>query len=114
MNSDPIERIEDADLRALVAMIRAEADLLAERLDDARDLQWLPSVVPRPRDDTSERGKGGHSDPTPIVALDERRLAIRVQVRRSEALLRGTATNLRGVRRGLEIALDAWAGFERN
>jgi hypothetical protein len=104
--SDP----EDFRLEALVRLIRLEGDALAGLLQEGSAVQWSASPVPRPRDDTTERAKGGHGDPTPSIVVDDRRLAVRDQVVRSEKVLRDAALALRGVRRGLEISLASWAG----
>lgn len=100
----------DVSLEMLAELIREEVAALLETLPDAYARQWTASPVPRPREDTNERAKGPHSDPTPSIALDGRRLALRDQVVASEHVLRSAAVAVRGVRRGLERALDRWDG----
>lgn len=110
MTPDPTVSPEDADLLALASLAEAEARRLADMLPDALAVQWSPSPVPKPRDDTHERATGAPSDPTAETALDGRRLRLRAQVIESERALRGSVVALVGVRRGLERTLDAWAG----
>lgn len=116
MPTDPNAALyEDEDdelIEALVARIRAESDELAAILPRAVGAQWRPAQIPRPREDTAERASGGHSNPTLDTVADGRRLRLRVQVLRSERVLRDAAVALRGVRRGLEIALSRWEGDE--
>jgi hypothetical protein len=97
-------------LERLLRTVRAECDSLEATLPAAYAAQWLPSPVPRPREDTAERAKGGHGDPTPSIALDDRRLAVREQLHRSEAVVRDAVVAVRGVRRGLEMRLVEWEG----
>lgn len=111
--STPVDLDLDPDqarLDRLVDWTRAEADALAELIPAAVDAQWVAPPQHRPRLDTTERAKGGHSDPTPAITLDERRLALRLQVIRSERALREAIIALRGVRLGLETTLGAWEG----
>lgn len=103
----------DADLAALAGLVRRECDALSEVLPGALSAQWRAAPAPKPRDDTTERGKGSHGDPTQAIVLDERRLRLRLQVIASERVLRGAAVAVRGVRRGLELALDEWEGRPR-
>jgi hypothetical protein len=105
--SDPTNA---AELRALALAVRREVDALVSTLAEAMDVQWMPSPIPRPRDDTTERAKGGHGDPTPSITLDDRRLDVRAQVRASARRLGEAAEAARVTRAALEAALDAWAG----
>ena len=101
IDPDTIEaEAEVAPIERLVQLIRAEADTLADYLPEAQAVQWLPTgpIVTEP---------GKPSDPTGETVADPGRLALRLQVIRSERLLRETAVALIGVRRGLEMALDA-------
>lgn len=97
-------------LEAMVYIVRQETDALAEVLPDALIRQWSTSPALKPREDTTERASGAHSDPTGDAALDDRRLQVRAFVREAEALLRDTAARTRGVRLGLERAVDRWNG----
>ena len=117
MTNDPnaalFEDPAEADLEALLRIVLAECQALGEALPEAYASQWKPAPIPKPREDTTERAKGGHADPTPSVALDGRRLALRAQVLRSERVVRDTVVAVRGVRRGLELALSSWEGERR-
>lgn len=96
----------------LLALLRREVDALEVALPGAIDAQWERSPVPRPREDTHERASGGISDPTADVAADEARVILRAQLVRSERIARSTIVAVRGVRRGLEMALARWEGDE--
>lgn len=98
----------DADLLRLAEMARAEAEALAELLPAALEYQWRRPASGRADTDTSERASGVYSDPTPDVALDGRRLRLRAQVLQSERILRETVIRARGIRRGLERAIEAY------
>lgn len=83
---------------------------LVELLDTARSVQWSPGLLQRV--ESEGRIIGEHSDPTPHIALDERRLAVRAAVRKAERFL--TDPYRAGVTAGdvveqLEAALDEWA-----
>ncbi len=93
-------------------MLTKEVAQLAPALDRAREARW--SLPPRrlPDEDTTERSQGSHSDPTPGLALDERRLALSAQVRESERIIREAAAAIRGVRRGLELRFAKWEAEE--
>lgn len=103
--------LEDFDLEVLVRLVREEVEALTEALPAALARQWEASPVPRPREDTTERATGERpSDPTASTALDPRRIAVRETVLRAEEALRGAAVTVRGVRRGLEIAVARFDG----
>lgn len=101
-----------ADLEKLIKLLRDECSTLVTLLPMVGDSQWRSSPIPRPREDTSERATGGHGDPTPTIALDEQRLALREQLLRSEVVVRNAAVAVRGARRGLEISLSRWEGVQ--
>ena len=69
---------------AEISAVDRELDRLWEALTDALKYQWEAPPVPRPANDTSERSKGPVSDPTPQIALDGRRLALRATVLEAE------------------------------
>lgn len=94
----------------LIRWVRAECDALEAILPAAVDAQWQRPPVRKASDDTTERSKGGHSDPTSAIALDDVRSQLRSQVLNSEHVLRTAIVALRGVRRGLERRLEAWEG----
>lgn len=99
--------------RTLPESIRAfaaEALTVAALLEAATEIQWKPSLTPKPREDTSERARGGHGDPTLDTVLDSRRLAVRAAVISAETAFDGALDTLREVRPQLERAIDAWNG----
>jgi hypothetical protein len=73
------------DVAAEEAGLRADLGLL---LEAARAVQWSVPSRPSLENDTAERSTGGHSDPTPAIALDERRLELRYAVRYAETALK--------------------------
>lgn len=87
-----------------------EALLLAQSLNTAADIQWEPSPVPKPREDTSQRASGGHGDPTGDIVLDARRLALRDAVSDAERVLAHYAAELRRARVNVEDAVARWNG----
>lgn len=89
-------------------MLTKEIAELAPVLDRARAAQWSVPPRRRPDEDTTERSQGPHSDPTPGIALDERRLSLSAQVKESERVLREAVVAVRGVRRGLELRFGEW------
>lgn len=97
-------------LPPIVRRVTEEALTLADLLAVAQDAQWKASPAPKPREDTTERSKGGHSDPTPQIALDERRLALRAAVLTAEVALEAAVETLTKERRALEVSLNKWSG----
>lgn len=89
-------------------MLTKEIAALAPVLDKALAAQWSVPPARRPDEDTAERSKGPHSDPTLGIALDERRLALSAQVKESDRVLRDAIVAVRGVRRGLELRFGEW------
>jgi hypothetical protein len=81
---------------------------LAELAADAEFVQWERSYAPTARDDTTERGKGGHGDPTADVALDERRLGVRVAYDRALDVLTSAEHNARTAQANLTRSLASW------
>jgi len=98
------------DFHPTARLIVEEALKLSAVLEAADDIQWQPSPVPRPRDDTTERSRGGHSDPTLTTVLDDRRLKLRDEVRRSSWSLGELLRKVREYRTALEDAVDHWNG----
>ena len=107
MSPTPDRAMVPGEAEALAYVIQEEVRLLVAALPDGVARQWLPSPVPRPRFDTSERASGDHSDPTADIVADPRRLAVRKVVQDAEVLLRETARRVEMARRGLERAV-AW------
>ena len=100
---------DDARLVRLVTMARDDAEAILDLLAPVFDAQWERGRTPE-RNETGRRAKGGHSDPTADIALDEDRLHMRSVVKRARPSLAQAAIRLRGVRRGLERALQQWEG----
>ncbi|WP_144722265.1 hypothetical protein [Cellulosimicrobium sp. TH-20] len=93
---------------ALGDLVLTSTDL-AKRLAEADAVQWSASPRPRPREDTTERSKGGPpSDPTADVALDGRRLSLRAAVLTAEHSLGDAVDAVAAANKGLERALDEW------
>jgi len=101
----------ELDLARAVRRLASGALVLARTTADAQAVQWDASPVPRPRDDTSERAKGGHSDPTPLVTFDDRRLAVREAVKGAVRALDAAAQAAEEANRAVEEALESWAGL---
>jgi len=83
---------------------------VSKLLGQASSIQWSPAPVARPSDDTTERSKGGHSDPTVATVFDDRRLAVRAAVLTAEDALRTSRLVLEEAKRTLETAVDRWSG----
>lgn len=88
----------------------AEALRLGLALGVADDVQWEPSPVPKPREDTTQRASGGHGDPTGDIVLDARRLAVREAATAAESVLTRYAAELRLARVNVEEAVARWNG----
>ena len=98
------------NLPATVRSFAAETLALAQSMQKADAIQWEAAPIPRPSDDTTERAKGGHGDPTQAIALDDRRLAVRAQYDAAMAALDTAYAAVRAARRHLDGAVDAWEG----
>lgn len=92
------------NMRELLAACVTSWTELAALVEEAAEVQFMPSPIPRPAEDTTERSKGGHSDPTARITTDARRIAVREFVTDS---LRASQK----LRRQGEAALDRWAGL---
>jgi len=99
-------------LPAIVRSVAAEALALALTLAEAEEIQWQPSVSPKPREDTTERSRGGVSDPVANTVADPRRLAVRDTVEAGKAQLEVLISSLHSARLDLEQAIDKWNGRE--
>lgn len=93
-------------LRSFVAASLRVSRLLGQ----AQAVQWSPAPIPRPREDTTERSKGGHSDPTVATVFDERRLTVRAAVLTAETVLRDARLALDEAEATLARAVDGWSG----
>jgi hypothetical protein len=101
---------ERHSLPDVVRRTATEALQLASILAEAEEVQWKPSLTPKPREDTTERSKGGHGDPTSTTAADGRRLAVRAAVIAAETDLMQVSVAMATSRERLERALDRWNG----
>lgn len=93
-------------LQAFAATVLRVRQLLA----DVGDAQWRAGKSPVPREDTTERSKGLTSDPTPNIVVDQRRLALRDAVIKSERALEHAGRTLQAAERHLHEALEHWQG----
>jgi hypothetical protein len=99
-----------ATLPQLVREISSEALSLALILSEAQEVQWKAAPVPKPREDTTERSSGGHSDPTALAAVDDRRLAVREAVDAAERELVSAVEKMGDARAELARAVAHWHG----
>lgn len=97
-------------LNPIVRELAAEALALSLSLEGASAIQWAPAPVPRPSNDTTERSKGGHGDPTADTVTDERRLAVRESVTAGLDDLERTVAGLRRARARVDSAVAAYYG----
>jgi len=97
-------------LPQIVEDVTAEALALASALAAAEAIQWSPSQSPKPRDDTSERARGGHGDPTLATVVDDRRLAVRAAVVSGHVEIEKLLPILRAAREEVQEAVDRWHG----
>lgn len=91
-------------MRELLAACVENWTQLASLVEEAAEVQFMPSPIPRPAEDTTERAKGGHSDPTSRIVADARRIAVR------EFVTESLRASQRLKRQG-DQALDRWAGL---
>jgi hypothetical protein len=99
-----------ATLPTAVHSFAKETLLLARSLGEAEEIQWTAAPIPKPREDTTERAKGGHGDPTLATVLDERRLAVRLRVEEARVILAHNEEAAVEARRNLDAAIAAWNG----
>jgi hypothetical protein len=97
-------------LTETVKATAAEALQIVRLLDAASGIQWEASPVPKPREDTTQRAKGGHGDPTADIVTDPRRLAVREAVTDAERALTQHLAILRHTRHELARAVEVWNG----
>lgn len=93
-----------------VRAFAAEVLALGSVMFEADAVQWSASPTPKPRDDTSERAKGGHGDPTPSIVTDPRRLAVRAAFVDAELVLAEATRKAAEARATVEAALARWQG----
>lgn len=97
-------------LPAVVRSFTEEAVFLARSAAEAEEIQWSAAPIPKPREDTTERAKGGHGDPTLAIVLDERRLAVRLRYEEALVVLQELTEQAADARRNLNGAIAAWNG----
>jgi len=102
---------DDLSTAALGRAVASEALALALLIGEASEIQWQPANTPRPREDTTERSRGGHSDPTVNIVADERRLAVRKAVVASDHLLGEALKALVRARKRMETVIDQHSGM---
>lgn len=83
---------------------------LVESYLDAETVQWSAAPRSAARGDTTERAKGVRSDPTPAVALDEKRLRVRAAVIGAERAIEDSTRSLRAADTALRVAVAEWRG----
>lgn len=91
--------------------IQDEIDGLLKLLPVIEEVQWDPSPAVQTDRDPEMKDRiitGALVDPTASITCDPQRLAVRAQAIRSERIMKDALVRVRGVRRGLEIALDNW------
>ena len=99
-----------ATLAQTVRSFTEEAVFLARSAAEAEEIQWTAAPIPKPREDTTQRAKGGHGDPTLDIVLDERRLVVREAFEEASRALQELTTGAANVRRKLDAAIASWNG----
>lgn len=98
-------------LNVTIRAFAEEVLFLGRSLTAAEEIQWTAAPIPKPREDTTERSKGGPpADTTLATVLDDRRLAVRDAVVTAHESLADAVERARVARRGLDLAIDAWNG----
>ncbi|WP_336628481.1 MULTISPECIES: DUF7169 domain-containing protein [unclassified Microbacterium] len=93
-------------LRTLGEAVTEFADALAH----AEEVQWLRPAAPSLRQETSEKAKGGISNPTADITADERRLRVRAAVITGEVVAQSVTQDLATSATTLREAVTDWAG----
>lgn len=93
-------------LRKLGESVTEFADALAH----AEEVQYLRPAAPSLRQETTEKAKGGISNPTADITADERRLRVRAAVISGEIGAQRIATTADELARELRAAVTDWAG----
>jgi hypothetical protein len=103
--SDEVENIE-----RFAAQLIVEAEGLLRLLPAVSEMQWESSPAYLGEDDGVRVANmsGAPADPVADTVTDPQRMALRLQVQRSERLMRDALIRVRGVRRGLEIRMVGW------
>ena len=83
---------------------------LADALAHAEEVQWLRPAAPSLRQETTEKAKGGISNPTADITADERRLRVRAAVITGEVVAQSIAQDAATAAATLRAAVTDWAG----
>ncbi|AWY04886.1 hypothetical protein PBI_FLOOF_50 [Microbacterium phage Floof] len=83
---------------------------LADALAHAEEVQWLRPAGPSMRQETSEKAKGGISNPTADITADTRRLRVRAAVISGEIGAQRIADEAAKLAGELREAVTDWAG----
>lgn len=83
---------------------------LTKLVADVGDSQWQAGSTAVPREDTTERSLGMVSDPTPSIVADRRRIELRADVLRAEAVLLSAIDAMTAAERHLTTSLTKWQG----
>jgi hypothetical protein len=97
-------------LREQARRLVVEAMNLTRAIDAAEEIQWEPSPVPKPREDTTQRAKGGHGDPTGDIVLDPRRLAVREALVAAERSIHELMIQTIETTDSVRLTVDEWNG----
>ena len=105
----------EARLTTLARALAKETVILAETLTHVIDVRWDRSpATSGPSERIGVRSNDAPADPTADAALDPHRLYLSTVLKRSEKPLRAALVGVRGVRRGLELALERFMGPEED
>lgn len=97
-------------LNPIVRDLAAESLALSAALDGASAIQWASAPIAKPKDDTTERAKGGHGDPTFDTVADDRRLGVREAVKSGLDELERAIAAVRQARGAVEFAVARYYG----
>lgn len=100
-----------ADSDLLLELMRQSLRVIREveqQRQEARAMEWQAS--PATRAEGQRQGQALHSDPTGIVATDDRRIAVREALKRAEADLFLARNHLLAAKARLERSTAAWRG----
>ena len=94
-----------SDAEKVVDYIAEDARMILGLLEESVGIQW---EAPKRQANEGPRPKGAFSDPVPMIALDERRLAVRhSRTEAFQALVR-CHRELERVRSNLTKAIEKW------
>ncbi len=99
-------------LNETIRTFAEEVLFLGRSLTEAEEIQWTAAPIPKPREDTTERSKGGPpADTTMATVLDARRLAVRDAVVKAHESLAEAVERAKVARRELDSTIAAWNGI---